>query len=131
MPQLAGKAAAGGSQTKNYNAYENDPPRLPAIAKATGQRRQKAINDDTQRQHDGGAAPNPLKLVTYNNPAIKKGESHNHNKTLQLTPKLNVGTRARAALNGQEMRIVSLQVIRAWSMGNTLGLLAYGLNEKL
>ena len=63
MPQLAGKGTAGSGQAKNNYANGHDPPRLPAVAKTSGYRRQEPIEEDMQGQHHGGAAALPTKLI--------------------------------------------------------------------
>ena len=63
MPQLLGKGTAGGRQTENNNAYRHEPVRLPAVTQTTGYRRDEAINEEVQREHEGSAATTPAELV--------------------------------------------------------------------
>jgi len=63
MPQLLGEGTAGSSQAKNNYAYQHDPPRFPAVAKATSYRRHEAIDEEVQRQHYGSATSAPTEFI--------------------------------------------------------------------
>ncbi len=102
MPQLTGKGTADRRQTENNNAYRHEPVRLPAVTQATGYRRDEAINEKVQREHEGSATAAPAELVqnrgkedregvpdavyqhhaedgdANNNPAIKKAWTPDH-----------------------------------------------------
>ena len=109
MPQLLGEGRADGGQSEKGDAYRHEPVWLPAVAQTTGYRRHKAIEEEVQREHEGGAAAAPTEFIqnrgeedregmpdavdeghaddgdAENNPSIEKAWTSDHLQIFLLT----------------------------------------------
>ncbi len=59
MPEFPGSETSGGGQGQDRDSGRHGPAGLPPVGHHSGKRRQQAIEENVQGEHDGNVAPAP------------------------------------------------------------------------